>query len=138
MTDKETLSKRGKKSRRKGKSFEQEIARNLRDLYPEAKRGWQSRGGTKEAPDVDHTPFYIECKREVSTNPKKAWHQANDGTDGRPAVSICKDDHGPVLVTLEFSVFKSLLEGAKNWSNLEQVLKDSGGTVTLELDNGSE
>lgn len=129
----EELSRRGKKSRRKGRSFEQEIARSLRPLYPEAKRGLQSRGGTKEVPDIDNTPFYFECKREKSTNPKKAWKQAADGTDGRPPVAVCKDDNGPILVTMELSVFLIMLEAVQRWAEVEAAFDDpSTETVSLE------
>lgn len=89
--------------RRKGHDFERRVARDLREIWPEAKRGFQSRGGTKEAPDVDGTDYYIECKHEKKPDRGAAWNQADDAMDGRPAVAITKaTDSREILVTMEF------------------------------------
>jgi Holliday junction resolvase len=51
-----------KMSRTKGHSFEREIARKFRRWFPNARRGLQYQDG-EHCPDVQGTPFYIECKR---------------------------------------------------------------------------
>src|SRR5690606_6910545 len=52
----------GRRSRTKGASFEREVARQLRALWPGARRGiGQARSGG-ETPDVIQTPFWIEAK----------------------------------------------------------------------------
>jgi hypothetical protein len=53
----------GRKSRTKGKRFEQEIARDLRERgYPEAWRGDQRRDGANQ-PDVNLDGCWLELKR---------------------------------------------------------------------------
>ncbi len=120
----EEKSKKGKASRLKGHNFERAVAILLRPLWAEAKRGYQSRFGTKAAPDVDHTPFYIECKAEKSTNPKKALEQAREGSDGRPPLAITRDTSGPILVTMDLELFLHLnheIERLKSELNDEAV-----------------
>ena len=89
-------------SRTKGHAFERKIARALRDIWFDAKRGLQSRGGGKDACDVEGTPYHIECKRERRVNIRTAMHQANEDTHGRPPTVISQDDHGEILVTMQF------------------------------------
>lgn len=118
MTDE--ASKRGRASRRKGHSFEREVAALLRELWPDAKRGLQSRGGTKEVPDIDGTPFFFELKRGKKTNIKAALAQADaachqvteTGTvkvDTRPPIAICKDDRQKATVTMYLDDFMELM-----------------------------
>lgn len=96
----------GKASRDKGHSFERRVAKDLREVFQDAKRGFQTRGGTKEEPDVDGTPFYIECKAHKKCNRKKAWKQADDAkAPGRIPVAVCKDDYKPITVTMLASDF---------------------------------
>ena len=106
----EERSKMGRRSRRKGQTFERWVANNLKDLWPDAKRGYQARGGTSAAPDVDFTPYYIEAKNEKSTKPKAALEQAREGSDGRTPLAITKDTDGTgtVYVTMDFEEFKRL------------------------------
>jgi len=51
----------GKSQRRKGQRGERETAILWRSVYPDARRGSQSRSG-KDASDVEGTPWWIECK----------------------------------------------------------------------------
>lgn len=82
----------GKLSRVKGRAFEQVTARKLRPLFGErVKRGYQRRDG-REAPDVEGTPFWIECKHGKCVNVRAAMAQAVAATDGRAVVVIAKDD----------------------------------------------
>lgn len=116
----EAASKRGRSNRTKGHSFEREVAQLFRELWPEAKRGLQTRGGSKEAPDVDGTPFFIEAKRGKKTNIKAALEQAyvacheptEAGTaviDTRPPLAICKDDRRRATATMYLDDFMELL-----------------------------
>lgn len=58
----------GAMQRRKGARFEREAANAFAVLFPDAKRGiGQSRWGG-EVPDVDGTPFWVECKRSNTTS----------------------------------------------------------------------
>ena len=64
----------------------------FRPIYGEhVRRGYQTRAGS-EAPDVDLTPFWIECKRGKKVNLRAALRQATEATDGRPCLVIGRDD----------------------------------------------
>lgn len=93
----------GASQRTKGHNFERRVAADLREIFPEAKRGFQTRGGTAEAPDVDGTPFYIEAKAHKKVNREAAWLQAEDATDGRPSIAVCKDDRQRPVVVMRLS-----------------------------------
>lgn len=116
----EERSKLGRRSRTKGHNYEREVANLFKELWPEARRGYQSRGGTKEAPDVDGTPFFIECKKGARTNIKAALEQAyvachkptEAGTvvvDTRFPLAITKDDRRRAMATMYLDDFMELL-----------------------------
>jgi len=108
-------------SRTKGHSFEREMARLFKAYFPEAKRGLQTRGGTAEAPDVEGTPFYIECKRMRRCNIRGALRQAEAGAytvtgggtfkrDPRPPIAICKNDREKAVVAIYLEDFMKMVE----------------------------
>lgn len=99
-------AKPGKGSRDKGHGYERTVANYLKAIYPEAKRGLQGRGGF-EAPDVDGTPLYIECKRKQKVaGVLGSYYRAQAESDGRPAVVVVREDGRPevALVPLELLV----------------------------------
>lgn len=97
--------------RRKGRAWEQEVARKLRALFGDAvKRGLQTRGGGKEAPDVDGTPYHIECKHGRLVNLRAALAQAIRDTDGRVPVVVAKDDRSEPIVVMRMSDWLRLEE----------------------------
>lgn len=100
-------SRLGRCSRRKGKTWEREVAALLRPIYPNAKRGFQSRSG-RDAPDVDGTPFHIEAKHGKCVNVRGALKQALDATDGRPVVVIAKDNRSDPFVVMRFEDWLAL------------------------------
>jgi len=112
----------GRSSRVKGHGYERKIATLFRKFFPNAKRGFQTRGGTAEAPDVDGTPFYIECKRQKNNcSLPAALKQAeagqyvvtDEGTtrrDLRPPVAICKNDRERDMVAMYLDDFMKLVE----------------------------
>lgn len=113
----------GASSRRKGHDFERKMAILLRDLYPNAARGDQTRFGTSQAPDVDGTPYFIECKKGKRTNIKAAYSQACEGTmseahrnhsSPRPPITITQDDREHILVTMAFADWKALVKRSLN------------------------
>jgi hypothetical protein len=97
----EKASRRGRRSRTKGRVFERLVAKMLRAVWPEAKRGFQSRSG-RDAPDVDGCPLWVETKHGARVNVRAAMRQALASTDGRPVVVVSREDRGEVLVTMRF------------------------------------
>lgn len=94
----------------KGKTFERVVAVALRDIYPDARRGIvQARAGN-EAPDVEETPFWVECKIGQRVNLHGALAQAAEATDGRPPLAICKVDFQPPTATMYLSDFIALIQ----------------------------
>lgn len=66
----------GRGSREKGKTFEREVANALRAIFPNAKRSHGQSREKGEAPDVQGTEFWLECKNHRSLNARKALEQA--------------------------------------------------------------
>src|SRR5690606_40442438 len=84
----------------KGATFERWVANQLKQLWPEARRGvGQARAGS-EVPDVSHTPFWIEAKHRKKCSIPAAYRQAVEATDGRPVLVITKEDRAEPLVTM--------------------------------------
>jgi hypothetical protein len=87
----------GRKSRNKGRRWEQDVARRMRAIFTseEIRRGWQSREGDDE-PDVVGVPhFWVECKRQKRTNFRAALRQARgDSPEDLLPLAVCRDDPG--------------------------------------------
>lgn len=102
----------GAMSRRKGKRGELEVVGILRPIFPEAKRGFQSRDGGAEAADVENTgPLHVECKRQKRPNIVAALEQATEDAEGSgkfPA-AFTRRDRGEWLVTMRADDFVELL-----------------------------
>lgn len=112
--EKKEASRRGKRSRNKGHSFEREIARELSTVFGQCRRGLQSRDG-RDASDVIcpglGDQFWIECKRyKARPNIHAAMRQALECCKGRKAVAITRADNEEALVTMTFRDWKNLLE----------------------------
>ena len=102
----------GKAERIKGHNFEREISRQIRDIFPESRRGLQYQDGSKHS-DVEGTPFHIECKCGKKQNPRKALRQAiSDNKKGRMPIAVIRDDRKPAFVCMLWEDFKELV---KEW-----------------------
>lgn len=91
----------GRMQRQKGATYEREVANRLKTIFPEAKRGIGQARSASEVPDVDGTPFWVECKRGRMPNVRAAIRQAEAATDGRPYLVVVRDDHGESFVTMK-------------------------------------
>lgn len=93
----------GRRSRNKGAAFEREIARRLRVVWPDARRGIGQARSASEVSDVEGTPYWIECKRCKKVNVKAAIKQAYEAREKqalhRPIVIIWKEDYGDITVS---------------------------------------
>lgn len=113
MAADEQASRRGRRSREKGRVFERLVAKLLRAVWPDAKRGFQSRSG-KDGCDVEHTPYWLELKCGQRVNVRAAMRQALAATDGRPVVVVSREDRGEILVTMKFEDWRELAVWAED------------------------
>ena len=97
-----------KMSRDKGKRFEREVSRILREHGYDAHRTAQYRGNTGQAGDVEGVPYiHIEAKHQERMK-LYDWIQQScsdaeaEGKDNIPVV-IHKANNKPVLVTMVFA-----------------------------------
>lgn len=93
------------------------MANTLKSIWPAAKRGFQCRGGGKEASDVEGTPYHIECKHKKRVNVLDAYKQALSDTDGRPVIIVSQENRSPTLVTMEISEWLKLVGTAHEKPN---------------------
>lgn len=88
----------GTASRNKGKRWERDVARQLREVMPgeTVKRGFQSRFGGSEEADVECPIYHIEAKHQQSVNIWASMRQARDDAKargiGKVPVVIAKRD----------------------------------------------
>lgn len=105
----------GKMSRQKGKAYEREIARILREAgFAGARRTAQFCGKTGEAADLTGVPgFHIECKRREAIAIYPWMHQAEaEAHEGEIPVVIFRKSREENLVTMTLNDFL-LLAGGK-------------------------
>jgi hypothetical protein len=98
--------------RRKGHSWERELAIRLRAVFPDARRGYQYRDGA-DAADVLVPCFHIEAKVGARPNLTAALRQAEgDAKLGMWPVAICKQDREDPTVTMRLTDWEELV---KQW-----------------------
>lgn len=115
------LACRNRANRAKGHSFERDVAKQLREIFPDAKRGLQYQDGSI-APDVVIGDYWVECKRAArNTQPKAALDQAieacSKAKSDKVPIAVTKDDRRDALVTMRFSDFLKILKEANFWKN---------------------
>jgi len=109
----------GASQRRKGASWEREVARRYREAMPgcDSFRGLQYRDGA-DAPDVKHPWLFTECKAHKQTNPRAALAQALEHCpEDLHAVAVCKDDNKKPFVCMELESFLELM--GQLWSETQ-------------------
>lgn len=100
----------GKSQRRKGQRGERETAILWRSVYPDARRGSQSRSG-RDASDVEATPWWVECKTLARIAAFRYLAQAESDTDGRPCVVRLREDGDKrAAILLREDLFLELLQ----------------------------
>jgi hypothetical protein len=97
----------GKTSRTKGHNFEREIARSLKDVFPEAKRNLEYQEG--EGVDIANTgEFSIQCKVGKSFRIEPALKEAVK--PNKIPLAITKKDRSDIIVSMYYEDFRKLLE----------------------------
>lgn len=64
----------------------------LVDVYPGARRATQWRGGRQEGCDVEDTPWWVEVRRRTAHACLRHLEQAEEESDGRPALVWLRED----------------------------------------------
>ena len=101
-------------SREKGKRGELELARVLRSLGYDCRRGQQYSGANGDADVVGLPGVHIECKRVERLNLYDAMAQAkHDAREGETPVVAHRKDRCKWLVTLELEDF--ITEFYREW-----------------------
>lgn len=99
----------GLMQRQKGKRHEREVAKAFRVAVPDAKRGYQSRGGGKEAPDVEIPHLHLECKHKKTVSIWAAMKQAEeDCPPGKVPAAVVRENRRPDLVVMNLHQFVEL------------------------------
>jgi hypothetical protein len=107
---------RGRRSRAKGAEWDRDVRDVLRGWWPDAKRGFQTRGAVADnVPDVTGTPFWVECKTGKNIGWNDAIIQASTETDGRPWLVFAKCERlagreTPKVVIMSLDLLEVLLE----------------------------
>jgi hypothetical protein len=89
----------GRSQRSKGQRGEREAASAWRVVYPDARRGSQSRSG-RDSADVEGTPWWLEVKTLARIAAIRHLEQAEAATDGRPCVVRLREDRDRQAVVL--------------------------------------
>jgi hypothetical protein len=106
--------------RKKGKDWENQVARILRERGWSAKRGLQNRARGDAADVVTDLPLWIECKAGRSPSPHEALAQANIASScvlGRtrlPPVAIIHADRQKPIACMYLDDFLGLVAEAMN------------------------
>ena len=116
----------GASSRRKGHTFERQVACRLRPIFGDSvRRGLQYQDGA-HCSDVIVPGYHIECKAHKSVNIKAAMRQAVEDCNGsgKVPVAVTKDDREYPLVTMYLNDFEQLLAELNSLrSKLQDVCK---------------
>lgn len=113
-------SKQGKTSRRKGRDYQARLAKRFRDngtfTNASSTHSAQSRRQGYKPPDIEGTPYWIECKHRKTINVldsiKQAEDEALNAKDERPALAILKwhGDRGEPIVAMRLKDFERLVQ----------------------------
>lgn len=94
----------GKLSRRKGASFERQVAKVLGGF-----RAGTLQSGTRKLSDVEGTEYWVETKHQKRVNIQAAIEQAREARDkagdGRLLLVVSKDNRGLILCTMLLDEF---------------------------------
>ena len=109
----------GSKSRSKGYGYEREIAHELKEFFPEAKRHLEFQESDAKGFDLDNTGKYrIQCKRYKSYAPIAKIEEVHKESGSVP-VLMTRGDNKPTVVCMYLEDFKDLLREARADDNFK-------------------
>lgn len=108
----------GKRSRRKGHSFERDVAIALRGLYPKAKRQLEYQEDECVGVDIANAgPFKIQCKKLKKYAPIKYIEEVKcDRTLGDIPILITAGDGEEAMTVIPFEEFLRLVKASRGYS----------------------
>lgn len=101
----------GKSSKMKGKIYERDVAKRMREILPgqPVQREWQADG--REMPDVTAGRFSIECKHRRAISVPEAMAEAEaHAPDGTIPLLFAKWHGGSEVVAMRWETFESLMK----------------------------
>lgn len=106
----------GRRARTKGHSFEREIAIQLRDIFPKARRHLEYQDAEANGVDLVETGrFRIQCKRlKKYASLTMIEEIQSDELSGEVPVLVTQGDGKPVLVALPLADFLCLLRDSRS------------------------
>jgi hypothetical protein len=106
----------GKASRRKGSSWEREVAKIFRERLgiPTIKRGLGQARSASEVADVDGVPrLWVEAKNQKRVNLRAALEQATHAItkskSSKMAIAVAKEDHKKPMIAMYLDDFLDLV-----------------------------
>ena len=100
----------GKLSRNKGAEFERRVAKVLKQIWPDARRGVGQYQSSGNGADVEGTDYWVECKKGARPNIQGAFKQALDAKDDRPVLVVSMKDRDRPLYTIDEETFLNLVK----------------------------
>lgn len=101
-----------------GQRYEREIVKRLKPILGDRlRRGYQSRAGGKDEPDItgEDMPahMHFECTDSMAS-PWAKLRQAERDSPDRHAIAVCKRPNAEELVAMRWDLFEILLNGYIN------------------------
>lgn len=117
---KQDKSSKARRSRSKGRKYEQQIAQFYRDLgFKDVKRSLQSRAGY-EGSDVQGAPWWVECKHYAKVGVARWWEQAVRDvakSNLKEIVLHIKETNGPEFVVISKEMWAEIIIGSSSYGN---------------------
>lgn len=111
---KRTKKQNGKYSRRKGHQFERDIANQLKDIFPEARRQLEYHSADANGVDIQNTEsFFFQCKKYKSYVPCTKINEIRcDRSLGEVPILVTAGDNLEPLAVLPFKDLLNLIREA--------------------------
>lgn len=118
-----SYEKRGKTNRRKGHNFERQVANDLKEIFPEAKRHLEYQASECQGVDIDNTGKYrIQCKNTKKYVPVNTIKEIKCHPTEVPVV-VCKAAWEPSMAILPWEELKVLLRNTYLKESDEKLLE---------------
>lgn len=128
--------------RRKGATFERELARYLTENGVEARRGIGQARSASEVPDVEVDGYWIEAKRQIKPNIRAALEQADKAAaeahpvGGIVPVAVCRSNGDSMQRSTVTLYLDDWIELVKAKRDLDMVCASAAQVTKAEAESG--